>query len=319
MTTAARGAVSVMILRLKHFREATMPAATYLYVYFAGGKHNRKNRPPGAAAGGFTFIKPPKPGGMWNPGDPFPCHDYPQTEPVNGVNYNFSYMTVSGCVANGAQTTSFDCTTPPIPMPPNGTPIGLEVGTAPITVVGVYVPPSVVGLGGGVSIDAFDETTGTLFNDDFVSVSPDSHGVETQGGNNDGYVDTKNAAETITALSPTSPTAVNFTRWVRLGPPANAISNKDLVAQKGDSFAALAFYVAPPQEQTTCTDALASLDQLLLDQNPQLTGKQWTDAQALLSKCVAQGFLPAAKVNNAIQQYNHLLETKHNPPPPKIP
>ena len=80
----------------------------------------------------------------------------------------------------------------------------------------VYVPVgSGPGGGSGATIDAFDESTGSLFNDTFVTVAPDLGGTLTASGNVDGYVSTANA-ETITALSVTSPTGVDFDRWVVL-------------------------------------------------------------------------------------------------------
>ena len=111
------------------------------------------------------------------------------------------------------------------------------MGTQPITVLAVYVPAgggSGDGGGSGATIDSFDETTGSLFNDTFVSVSPDPGGTLTKSGNVDGYVDTTSSAETITALSPTSPTGVDFSRWVALAPPTIAGAGAALAVQKGE-------------------------------------------------------------------------------------
>jgi hypothetical protein len=88
----------------------------------------------------------------------------------------------------------------------------------------LYVPP-LGGVGNGPSgssgatIDSFDETTGSLFNDIFVSVAPDPGGALTTSGNNLGYVDTTKSQEAITAISPTS-SGVIFDQWRILLPPS---------------------------------------------------------------------------------------------------
>jgi hypothetical protein len=202
------------------------------------------------------------------------------------------------------------------------------VANTPITLLAVYVPPSGGPPGNGVTIDAFDETTGALFNDIFVSVAPDPTGQETQQGNDVGWVNTANAAETITALSPTSPAGVNFKQWVTLSSPGKHQVSKALAAKQHESFIALAFYDAPPpsppppppsQGQVTCTNELASLNQLILAELTPFLAQQWTDYQTRLHNCVNQGFLPKGQVDSAIQRYNELLKTKHNTPPPMKP
>jgi hypothetical protein len=151
-------------------------------------------------------------------------------------------MTVSGgsLAAGGPAVgvTSFGSNNPPAPV---------LVGEAPITVLVVYVPPGGPGSGSGsgATIDAFDETAGVLFNDTFVTVEPDATGALSKSGNVEGYVDTTNSTEAITALSPTSPTGVHFSRWVNLGPPATQQASPVLMVNKGASVMALAFYEAP--------------------------------------------------------------------------
>jgi hypothetical protein len=91
------------------------------------------------------------------------------------------------------------------------------------------------------------------------------------------------------------------------------------------SFIALAFYDAPPPSpppspgQVTCTNELDNLNQLILAELTPFLAQQWTDYQTRLHNCVNQGFLPKGKVDSAIQQYNELLKTKHNTPPPMKP
>ena len=99
-----------------------------------------------------------------------------------------------------------------------------RVGAQNIVVLVVYAPAGGgPGPGGsGATIDSFDTTTGNLFNDTFVTVSPDPSGTLTTSGNVEGFVATNNA-ETITALSPTSPTGVDFIEWVTLLP--QSVSN----------------------------------------------------------------------------------------------
>jgi hypothetical protein len=72
-------------------------------------------------------------------------------------------------------------------------------------------------------------------------------------GNIDGYVDTSRATETITALSPTSPTGVVFEEWKVFCPPVPPtgtptfqIAGAKLTVERGTSAYALAFYKVNP-------------------------------------------------------------------------
>ena len=151
-------------------------------------------------------------------------------------------MTVSG----GSQTaggppvglTSFDSSNPPPPV---------FIGSAPINVAVVYVQTGGGGPGDGTgaTIDEFDQTTGQLINDTFVTVAPDPDGTSTISGNVEGFVATVNA-EDIVALPTTSPTGVNFVEWVNLGPPAVISASPTLAVGSKESPLALAFYQAPP-------------------------------------------------------------------------
>ena len=187
---------------------------TYSYVYFgASGPHERRPvRTPGGP-GGFELISQ-KSGGTLQTGDQFQIGvPLPPTQLVKGVTYNFAFVNVSGGTPSGAQV-SFDSANPP-PF--------VTVVSSPINVLVLYVPPPGVngnGIvdGSGATIDSFDETTGSLFNDIFVSVAPDPGGVLTTSGNNLGYVDTTNSQEAITAISPTS-SGVIFDQWRILLPP----------------------------------------------------------------------------------------------------
>jgi hypothetical protein len=218
---------------------------TYDYVYFGGGSGHTRQPRSSNGPGGFTLIYE-LPGGTADAGNSFAPGAQPPTLNYGGTSYDFAFMNVSGGTPTGATApagvTSFDPNTPPSPV---------TVGTAPIVVLVVYIPVGGVGgiaTGSGAIIDSFDNTTGSLFSDAFVSVSPDPGGLTT-AGNVDGYVDTSKATETITALSPTSPTGVIFVGWVNFYPPRTAkvqIAGAKLTVDQGTTAASLAFYKADP-------------------------------------------------------------------------
>jgi len=235
---------------------------TYDYVYFAGGPGHTRQPRSTTGPGGFTLINSLS-GGTLQTGDMFAAVGQQTTQQVNGETYSFAFMNVSGGIPPGHTTpsgvTSFSNTSPPV-----------TVASDPIVVLVVYVPPlGSVGVNGGSGalIDSFDTTTGQLFSDTFVSVSPDPGGPPpplTKSGNVDGYVDTTNATETITALSPTSPTGVDFVQWVNLYPEQTSgitVAGSQLKVNKGASCYALAFYQAPPP-LTTCETLLKNWNAL---------------------------------------------------------
>jgi hypothetical protein len=240
---------------------------TYNYVFFAGGPGNKRQPRSTDGPGGFTLISSLS-GGTLQTGDTFGAGAQPSTIvgptgllPGETQTYTFAFMNVTGGTPAGVN--SFNSLIPPPPV---------TVGSAPIVVLVVYVPTGGGGTGGGsgASIDSFDETTGQLFSDTFVAVSPDPGGPPpplTTTGNVDGYVDTTNT-ETITALSPTSPTGVDFDQWVLLYPQSTSrteesgfppkfvdvtvfpagisVAGANLTVDGGTSVYALAFYKAPP-------------------------------------------------------------------------
>src|SRR5271165_6524656 len=257
-------------------------ALTYSYVYFgASGPHERRPvRTPGGP-GGFELISQ-KSGGTLQTGDQFEIGvPLPPTQLVNRVTYNFAFVNVSGGTPSGAQV-SFDSANPP-PF--------VTVASSPINVLVLYVPPP-GGNGGppggsGATIDSFDETTGSLFNDIFVSVAPDPGGVLTTSGNNLGFVDTTNSKEAITAISPTS-SGVIFDQWRILLPPGPVETGRVLTVGKGVSVNALAFYKAPPpQPPDPCSQAVAFLQQIIKDHGlPPLLLAQFNQVKATLEECV---------------------------------
>ena len=290
-----------------HVGMPTVPV-TYNYVYFGSGPHQRQPTRTTSGPGGFTLIQS-NTGAMQTTGDVLPLGAQPENWLVGGHNYQFAFVNVSGGSPSGSN--SFVSTQPPPPV---------TVGSTPIVVLVVYVPTGGGGPGSGATIDSFDETTGTLFNDTFVSVSPDPSGTLKTSGNVEGYVDTTNT-ETITALSPTSPTGVDFDKWVNLLAPASTIPGAALTVEKGTSISALAFYKAPPPEppaEVTCQDIVQSLETMIAIgiPGPLFTVAEWTAVQASLKKCVQEGYLTQARMNTLIAEYNTYAHNK-NPEPPK--
>jgi hypothetical protein len=223
-----------------------MPTLTTQYVYFgASGSHTRQPRAT-TSYGGFTPIPGLNPSGTATlaTATPFQAGPAEPTLTVGALDLAFAFTSVTGCTEGGL--VSYVAGTPP--------PVG-TVGTNPILVLYVYLP--VGGGPGGTSgavIDAFNETSGTLVDNDFVTVSPDPGGTLTTEANVDGWVDTTDSGSTITADHPTIgpylslPTTAVFDQWVDLAtasPPAGLISGASLTPGKGVTVYALAFYKNP--------------------------------------------------------------------------
>ena len=253
----------------------TMPQVTYNYVYFAAGPHQRQPR-LNSGPGGFTLIQ------SFLAGDPtggtFSAGPLPQTLPAispGGPTFNFAFVNYSG-----KSSTVYN--SPPL----------VHVGKDPIDVLVVYVP--VGGSNGppsyGATIDSFNETTGILFDDTFATVSGDPDGTLSLYANKEGYVDTTSSTETITALSPTSPTDVDFGQWVLLYPPVTydirfervggvvtevktpvyppGITSdrvkRTLTVDSGTSVSALAFYKAPPSpKKSSCEELEQEINRII--------------------------------------------------------
>ena len=169
--------------------------------------------------------------------------------------------------------------------------------------------------GSGATIDSFDETTGSLFNDIFVSVAPDPGGVLTTSGNNLGFVDTTNSKEAITAISPTS-SGVIFDQWRILLPPGPDAGNV-LTVGKGVSVNALAFYKAPPPPPPDpCSQAVEFLRQIIKDRGPPLLPAELSEVKATLERCVREHRLTQAFVNSLLAEYATIGERRNPPPRP---
>jgi hypothetical protein len=238
-----------------------MPTLTTQYVYFgSSGAHTRQPRAV-TSYGGFTPIPGLNPSGTATlaSGTPFQAGPMEPSLTISGVLYNFAFTSVSGCTEGGL--VSYAAGTPP--------PVG-TVGTSPILVLVVYVPQGVSNGGGyGAVIDAFNETTGSLVDNNFVTVSPDdSSGTITTEANVDGWVDTDSSGYTITADHPNIgpyaalPTSALFDQWVVLtnpSPPSSLVSGANLTPGKDVTVYALAFYKNP---------SIVKVKELVLDKNP---------------------------------------------------
>ena len=299
-------------------RAGTEPI-TYTKVYFASGPHQRQPRTVSGSSGGFATISSQSGGNSATGLSVVPSLS--PLEQLNGQIYVFAFATVTGGSATaggpaaGLTTTSYQ-------NPPTA-----WVENAPINILEVFVPQSVCatppcsGGGWGATIDSFDESTGALFDDTFVAVSPDSTGALTKSGNVEGYVDTSNA-ETITALSPTSPTGVNFSRWVTLGGSTSPAAA--LPVGKHVSISALAFYDAPPPGLLTakqaCQQEAANLQLIITDRGPLLLVAQYNAVAAALETCVREGYLGQAYVTQLETEYHQMAETRSGggPQPPPV-
>jgi hypothetical protein len=280
-----------------------MFTVTYQYVYFASGPHTRQPR-SSSGPGGFTLIQT-LPGGTLTSGDMFVAGLQPSSETVGGVAYPFAFVSVSGGTQGGVISFQWN-----VPAP------SVTVGSANIVVLVVYAQAG----GGngndwGATIDSFDITTGSLFDDTFVKVSPDASGALTQSANVDGYVDTTNSAETITALSPTSPTNIDFVQWLTF--PSTVSTSANLAVGVHVSVSALAFYKKPavvvPPPLDPCQESLNSLNKIVEDADrPRLTVAQFNAIKAQLEQCVADKKLTQAQVTEALNAYLGDL----NPPTP---
>jgi len=245
----------------------------YQCVYFGveTGGYTRQSRNP-SSVGGFLPLNSPKndPGtNFLQPGSSFhlPQNQYPDAQITQGgAKYDFSFINVSGLTTGGA--TSFN-----IALPPHG-----HVSNDPsavLQVLVVYIPEGGPGPGGdpGAVIDAFDESAGTLFNNFFVSVSPDSNNTRYNTANVYGYVDTKDQGAGITAtnafnsLQPASinPQYVLFEKWHVLAGTAASNSGNTLALNKGQTAYALAFYNSPPKNSPDKTGVFDKHKEYIVD------------------------------------------------------
>ena len=237
------------------------------------------------------------------------------TDPTTGTVYTFAFVNISGGTPNGVN--SFD---------PNIEPPPVTVGSAPVTVLVVYLPPP-NGNGKpliGASIDAFDETAGTLVDDNFVTVAPDPDGSLTTSGNVDGWVPTTNT-ETIAAYAHITPTNDDFDKWVYLTSPEMPPAGLDFTAQQNTNYTVLALYKTPPplsQQQLECDALMQSIRQMADhgEPGPRFTVAEWSAITKQLQECVSEGCLTQVAVDDVETLYLNYAEGKDVPPgdPPRV-
>jgi hypothetical protein len=176
-----------------------------------------------------------------------------QTLIKDGRTYTFSFVNITGLA--GGPLTWIDHSAAPKPA---------MTGIANITARIVYLPeilPVNPTGNGGAWIDAFDESTGSLVNNDFVTVYPGTQN-ETDFGNNEGHVPGAEEIEkyppptdyniikvtayphiTHDADTPGSVSAT-FVEWVNMNPGTRAIrpGGDSFIAPRDHTSVMLAFY-----------------------------------------------------------------------------
>ena len=86
-----------------------------------------------------------------------------------------------------------------------------------------------------------------------------------------------------------------------------------LTGRQGHIGHCTAFNKAPSQEQQLCTDAARSFQNIIQNRDlPRLTAAQLSDMRATLERCVREGFLTQAFVDQLFKEYQ---ETLHDNPP----
>jgi hypothetical protein len=258
-----------------------MPAATLSYVFLQNGAHTRQ---PRTGAFGFTpNLVPGVPGFATQSLGNYPQYSQfsvPGFQSIRFIHPNdykvyFAFVTISDGV-NALTWTKADESTP-----------FFTVGTTPIKVFVVYVTVDVVvhiGTGkNGAIIDAFNETTLQLIDDNFVTVSPDDANNDlTSSGNQKGFVpsDIPNS-ETISAIQNIEPSNASFVQWINLlqyappgpnpqpsGPPFPEPGSNNLVAAPGSNYFALAIYKSPTPQQIVYPHAPVGLVPTVILQFP---------------------------------------------------
>ena len=176
-----------------------------------------------------------------------------QTLIKDGRTFTLSFVNITGLA--GGPLTWIDHSAAPKPAM-----TGTANVTARIVYLSEFLPKNPAG-NGGAWIDAFDESTGSLVNNDFVNVDPNSQN-ETDNGNVQGYVPSAEEIEKypppadydiikVTAyphitLDPDDPGTVNasFVEWVNMNPGVRSIQpeGSSFVAPREHTSVMLAFY-----------------------------------------------------------------------------
>jgi hypothetical protein len=229
------------------------PIATYHYVYYGiSGSHSRQPR-TGTTPAYVPIPGVSQPGGNGTvTGNKFylqqPAISYPDPDD-SLVSFKFGYMNVLGLAEGGQLINQYNYD--------YSDPVG-TVGTSTIDIWVVYyaVGGDSGGNTSGATIDALDETTGSLLSDTFVEVfdpgATAPNAIETGIANEEGYVDTTDQSETIQADQPTVlfpsgvPSNEKFDQWqIFYGGTVAAATPTILTAPKGVDTNALAFYRSP--------------------------------------------------------------------------
>jgi hypothetical protein len=293
----------------------TFVPVTYTYVsYGSGGPHAR--RPRGANAG-FVTLDSFSDNNV-EQGTPCPANPrlVPNPYPHDGVTYSFALVNISGGDPTKPSTNNPSTNIAKLPS--------VTVGTSPIEILVVYLPPAgpppPPPYDYGASVDALYETSNTLVNNIFVgSVSPTPPNSGSQlvdEANVNGWVDTTKGPETIDALQqivptgsfPNQVTAV-FNKWVNLGSPQSPPSGLNFAAAQGTSYILLALYNAPPPPPplTQC--------QILLNTYFTLRNKGGIPPISVcesMLKGFAENHCSGQEYTDAINQLNTWI---HSPPP----
>jgi len=209
------------------------PTLTYQWVYFQAGPH-RRQPPPRASNGGFVEL-PTR--AQWGPtgvitGQQVQWGGVLQKDWIvdnpdgSQLTYQFAFVNVTGGDPSPASSTD-----------PNNPP-AIQIGEDPVVVLVVYVPVDGPGIApandSGATIDAFDESTNLLVDDDFViayappgqTTTKDAE--QTTSGNVSGWVDTWSTGETIAAYPRISEYTNNpspdFDKWVNLLPSSEGVT-----------------------------------------------------------------------------------------------
>lgn len=127
----------------------------------------------------------------------------------------------------------------------------VAVGSTDVEVTGWYLPPGVVGSGGGgpgLIIDAFDVDLGDFSDADFVDVVSDP--TLTAAANEEGFVPTGSAGEDVRAYTNVDG-VVPFTDWdVFVSDMGVSAGGRDLNAEEKHNAVAFAFYKTPVSSPT---------------------------------------------------------------------
>ncbi len=212
--------------------------------YHADYSQNRHSRPINST-GGFQLINQHQILVQTNTDYKFDPLNVKPSIVTGNVTYNFSFVNISGSI--GGPITLFNL---------NGGPKIAKVGIEAVVIRVVYISTDTVFTDGpGAIIDAFDTYSGSLVNNNFVTVKPDNIGA-TKEANDYGWISDENINDPngpstfVTALTKIehTPDIINsvnagFQKWFRLDHNKPELPPGDrLVLAANERLIALAFY-----------------------------------------------------------------------------